>query len=148
AHDLPHAWNYFRLIGEPGPVRDAFNDLSLADDEESYPLVDIAFHQGVNPRKGFDIVLDRQGVCSAITLLGNFESALAPDVRAYCVGQLVRPLHDHLVERLRAEIAEREGATLPLAGLPELMAGRDWLFDDEFYHIDVSHLSSVVQMSI
>jgi hypothetical protein len=28
------------------------------------------------------------------------------------------------------------------------MAGRDWLFQDDYYHIDVSHLSSVVQMSI
>ena len=30
----------------------------------------------------------------------------------------------------------------------ELMAGRDSLFADEFYHVDVSHLSSVVQMSL
>jgi hypothetical protein len=28
------------------------------------------------------------------------------------------------------------------------MAGRDWLFEDEFSHIDVSHLGSIVQMSI
>jgi hypothetical protein len=29
-----------------------------------------------------------------------------------------------------------------------LIAGRPSLFEDEFYHIDVSHLSSVVQMSV
>src|SRR5207248_3990427 len=29
----------------------------------------------------------------------------------------------------------------------ELMAGRDWLFEEDFYHIDVSHLGAVVQMS-
>ena len=28
------------------------------------------------------------------------------------------------------------------------MEGRDWLFEDDGYHIDTSHLSSVVQMSI
>jgi hypothetical protein len=27
------------------------------------------------------------------------------------------------------------------------MEGHGWLFEDEFYHVDVSHLSSVVQMS-
>jgi hypothetical protein len=32
--------------------------------------------------------------------------------------------------------------------LPQLLAGRDWLFQDEFAHVDVSHLSSAVQMSI
>ena len=30
----------------------------------------------------------------------------------------------------------------------ELIAGRDWLFQDDFYHIDVSHLGAVVQMSV
>ena len=30
----------------------------------------------------------------------------------------------------------------------KLIESRPWLFEDEFYHIDVSHLSSVVQMSI
>ena len=29
----------------------------------------------------------------------------------------------------------------------ELIAGRDWLFADDFYHIDLSHLNSVVQMA-
>ena len=28
------------------------------------------------------------------------------------------------------------------------MAGKDYLFEDDFYHIDVSHLSSIVQMSV
>ena len=28
------------------------------------------------------------------------------------------------------------------------MEGRDWLFHDDYYHIDISHLGSVVQMSI
>ena len=32
--------------------------------------------------------------------------------------------------------------------MPELIAGRDWLFGDDYYCIDVSHLSSVVQMSM
>jgi hypothetical protein len=30
----------------------------------------------------------------------------------------------------------------------QLIAGRDWLFGDDFYHIDLSHLSSVAQMSM
>src|SRR5262249_1705026 len=32
--------------------------------------------------------------------------------------------------------------------LRQFMAGRDWLFADEAYHIDTSHLSSVVQMAM
>src|SRR5207248_5084603 len=133
---------------EREPVHDALDRLTPAADEEAYPLVEIALHHGVHPRKGFDLVLDRQGVCSAITLLGNFEAALAPDVGAYCIGRLVRALHDQLLERLRHDVGEREGKEPPAAtGLAELMAGRDWLFGDDFYHIDTSHLASVVQFS-
>jgi len=56
-------------------------------------------------------------------------------------------LHEQLRERLTAEISQREGSAPTTNDLRQLMAGRDWLFADDFYHIDVSHLQSVVQMS-
>ena len=34
------------------------------------------------------------------------------------------------------------------ATIAELIAGRDWLFAEESYHIDISHLASVVRMSV
>jgi hypothetical protein len=146
AADIPRAWNYFRLIGEPGPVRDAIENVVLGEDDEFFPLVEIALHQGVHPRKGFDLVLDRQGICNAITIFGGFEAALAPDDRAYCARRLVFALHDQLRERLRAEIHQHDGTELPAAAtMPELIAGRDWLFGDDSYLIDVSHLGAVVQ---
>ena len=49
--DVAHAWNYFRLIGESKPVHDALDRLALAEGEDVYPLVEIALHQGVHPRK-------------------------------------------------------------------------------------------------
>src|SRR5262249_29563016 len=59
-----------------------------------------------------------------------------------------RQLHDHLGSNLRAEIARR-GQPLPREGAPmqALVMGRPWLFADDAYHIDVSHLSSVVRLS-
>jgi hypothetical protein len=70
------------------------------------------------------------------------------EVREYCIKRLVRSLHEQLRERLAAEIVRKEGAEPAATSVPELMAGRDWLFEDEFYHVDVSHLGAVVQMSI
>jgi hypothetical protein len=149
AGDIPHAWNYFRLIGEPGPVHDALENVVLDEDAEFYPLVEIALHHGVNPRKGFDLVLDRQGICNAITLFSGFEAALASDVRAYCVRRLVESLHDQLRERLLAEVKQHDNAAPPAdATVPQLIAGRDWLFGDDSYLVDVSHLAAVVQASV
>ncbi|MCS7047349.1 MAG: hypothetical protein NZO58_13405, partial [Gemmataceae bacterium] len=50
-------------------------------------------------------------------------------------------------ERLRNEIERQQGFRPLGTSIPELLAGRDWLFADELYHIDLSHLSAVVQMS-
>jgi hypothetical protein len=77
-------------------------------------------------------------------------------VKLYCIRALVRALYAELRERLTAEIERHEGKAPPEAAespdtpgvIRRLMAGHAWLFEDEFYHVDISHLSSVVQMSM
>jgi hypothetical protein len=144
---IPQAWGYFRMLGETGPVYQALEKHTFKNDEDAHPLIDIAFHQGVHPRKGFDWILDRYGICSAITTLGGGEALTNPDVKSYCIKRLVRSLHADLRERLKAEIAHKQGFPATGTSIPDLIAGRDWLFEDDSYHIDISHLSSVVQMS-
>jgi len=146
--DIPHAWVYFRMLGENQPVHDALNDYKPIETDDLQQLVDIAFHQGVHPHRGFDLLLERFGICSAITMVGSQEMGMSPDVRDYCIRRLVGALHTELCHRLKAEINHHEGSAPVLSSVGELIAGRDWLFQDEFYHIDISHLASVVQMSV
>ena len=147
AGDIPRAWTYFRMLGEPEPVAAALEGHRFQDDEDCQPLIEIAYHQGVQPRKGFDWILERYGICSAITTVSGTEFP-QPELRAYCVGGLVRALYEQLRERLLDEIVHREGKAPPAQSIRDLLAGRDWLFEDGFAHVDVSHLSSVVQLSI
>jgi hypothetical protein len=146
--NIPHAWMYFRMLGEQEPVAKALEEFRPGDNDDLQQVVDIAFHQGVNPRRGFDLVLDRFGLCSAITMVSSQAIALPGDIREYCVARLVRALYDELVHRLKADIVQKEGQAPEAGTVRELIAGRDWLFADEFYHIDISHLGAVVQMSI
>jgi hypothetical protein len=44
-------------------------------------------------------------------------------------------------------VERKQGLAAPGQSLRELIAGRDWLFADANYHIDVSHLHSVVRFS-
>jgi hypothetical protein len=143
-NDFPRAWGYFRLIGEPGPVRDALDRYEPGPDDDTYPVVDIAWHQQVNPKRGFDIYLSRHGICSTITMVGSTDLSAHPEIRNHCYGRLVRTLHDQLAERLRNDLEHRG---LPIADSVRGMI-RDELFGDDAYHIDVSHLSSVVQMAM
>jgi hypothetical protein len=154
AGNLSQAWAYYRMLGEPALMRAALDQHQPAEDEDIQPLVHIALYEGAHPEKGFGWVLDRYGLCNAITTLSSQELPLSPEERRRCVGRLVRSLHEELRERLATEVARREGRPPAEAGAPgsvgsvqRLMVGRDWLFEEEFAHVDVSHLSSVVQMA-
>lgn len=145
---LAQAWAYFRMLNEPEAVRRVLDVYELKEDEDMQTLVQIAFYEGVHPRKGFDWILQRFGLCNAITTLSSQELAHPPEDRQYCLRALVRALYDELRERLAAEIERHDGKPPTENTIRQLIAGRDWLFGEDCYHIDLSHLSSVAQMTM
>jgi hypothetical protein len=141
------AWGFFRMLGEPEPMRAALESFDPGPDDDVYPVIEIAWQGGVLPKKGFDLVLDRHGVCSAITMVSSSDITNNADLRDHCVGRLVRALYAQLGERLRNDL-EGRGVTVPSdATVAQLVQSHPELFADDAYHIDTSHLSSVVQMS-
>lgn len=145
--DIPRAWAYFRMLGEPQPVAEALDRVRPAEGDDVQSLVEIGYYHGVNPKRGFDLLLERFGICSAITTVSSGEFPHLPDVRTYCINRLIHALYDELYERLAADVARKEGQPPAEKTVRELIATRHWLCEEDFYHVDVSHLSSVVQMS-
>jgi hypothetical protein len=143
AGDIVRAWPYFRAIGETAAIAHAIERVEPGPGIE--PIIEIAFHERANPRKGFELILAQYGTCSAIT---SFEQYPARDGREDCIRVLVRKLHGDLVESLRHAIAEREGQPQESLYIPQLIGKRDWLFEDNNYHVDTSHLSAVIRHSI
>jgi hypothetical protein len=147
AGDVAGAFPYFRAIGETEPVVKAIEAYETSGEDETLgQVVEVAFNQGAHPRKGFELILAHYGTCSAISAFEHLPRD--ESVRQACADRLVKQLHEHLVANLRAEIAHR-GQPLPAEGAPivELVEGRDWLFAEESYHIDVSHLAATVRIS-
>ncbi len=150
------AWGFYRMIDEPGPVREAIDKHQPAEDEDIQGIIQLAFYEGLSPKKGFDMILERYGTCSAITTLGSGEQAHADDVKHHCIKALVRRLYADLRSSLTAAITEKFSVAPAIADAPEgqpgviaaLIEGRDYLFGEDAYHIDTSHLSSVVQMAM
>ncbi len=146
--DIPAAWPYFRVIGEKEPVRQAIEsfDPESVDEHALGAVIDVAFQQQVHPLKGFGWILDRYGICSAIS---SFEALPADDsVRSAASALLARALHSQLHYALSSEIERREGARPAESNtVTQLLEGRPWIYDDDAYAIDVSHLSSVVRLS-
>jgi hypothetical protein len=146
--DIPTAWAYFRAIAENEPVAQAIRSYVPADNDERLgAIIEVAFNHGVEPRRGFELILERYGTCPAIS---SFEQLPPQDqaLRTACAERLTRHLHGELTANLRSEIA-RQGGPLPPQGgsIAQLIEGCTWLFADDSYHIDVSHLAAVVRMS-
>ena len=154
AGDPIRAWSYFHAIGEPGPVREAFEKMPVrpadhpeADYERDQQLANIALYEGANPKKGVEMLLAAVGTCSTITSLDQAQQTLSAQDRAETAEVMVRSLHTDLMRTLTADIEQRAPLLRPANSITELLVGRDEVFAGGNYHIDVSHLSSVVRFA-
>src|SRR5262249_21548820 len=69
--DVVKAWSCYRTIGEKEPVQRALETFAPQEGEDDSDMIQIALHEGVLPRKGFDWLLDRHSLCQAITTLSS-----------------------------------------------------------------------------
>jgi len=141
--NIPRAWPYFRAIGETAPISEAIEKFDSTENAE--PIIEIAFLERVNPYKGFRLILSNFGICRAITSFGQFPSR---EGRDDSLRLLVRTLHAELVDSLKRVIARNEPEAPDTQSIPELIAGREWLFEGNSYYADTSHVSSVIRFSV
>lgn len=140
------AWMYLRPLGDNPAVAAALNQIE-PNDENLAALVEIALQEGVSPARGFELLLRHYGTCNAIT---TFDSEMGRHRRGEqqaAAAMLVRQLHADLAANIRSDIARREGTAPESVSIPQLVAGREWLFADDSYHIDTSHLSAGVRIA-
>ena len=141
---IARAWPYFRAIGEMGPVIDALERVTPAEDEVD-AVVAIAFQEGVAPVKGLEILLQHHGMCRALTTFGMY--TVQKD-RERCIALLAGNLHAEIVSRMGAEIEAREGARPASKNLVEMIEGRPDLFGEYDYYVDTSHLVTLLPYAL
>lgn len=145
--DIVSAWPYFRAIDEPAAVAAAIENVSVdggpgGTQPNLDRIIEIAFQESVNPRKGFELILQHHGICRAITWFGSIRD-FTP--RQECLRVLVRALYQELAHALQETIASAEGARPATDNVAELTAGRPWLFEGGSYYVDSTHVTSVLQ---
>lgn len=146
---LNEAWMYFRTIREPESVAAAIEQMSprMEADEKTEEIINIALYEGANPVKGLEFLLRSHGTCNTITALDQQMPQLSPEDRKRAAAMMVTNLYEDLCHTINHEVQHRLAMTPPSNSLRELMTGRDWLFEEGNYHIDVSHLNSVVRFA-
>ena len=138
--DIARAWPYFRAVGDPAPVAEAIERVSAADATET--IVQIALNEGVNPRKGFELLVEQRGICSAITFATQYPDRAG---RVEFLKILARAVTRELAASLKAAITAAEGTAPETDSIRGLIAGRNWLFEGARYYTENSHLASLVQ---
>lgn len=139
-------WMYLRPVGDRQAAAAQIAKIEI-DDDNLEEIVEVTLHEGVDPIRGFGLVLEHYGTCNSIT---TFESAMHQhprEVQAAAAGMLVEHLHKELLENVRADVARQEGGEPKEQTLAQLVADRDWLFAEGSYHIDTTHLASTVRFA-
>ena len=143
--DIGKAWPYFRALGEKQSVRAAIDAYQCGEaDERLDGVIEVAYHEQVHPRKGFELILKHYGTCRAIT---NFSQYPVEEGRADCAHLLAESVHAELLANIKYAIRQKEGHEPPGEDLAAIVDGRDWLFEGNAYYLDTSHVSSLVQMA-
>ena len=143
---IREAWMYLRPVGDRAAAAAALAEVESTD-ENLDEMVEVCLHEGVDPARGFRLVLDHYGTCNAIT---TFEATLqqrTPAEQRHTAGMLVEHLHGELLASVKADIAQNEGAEPEAQTLRELVSDRDWLFGEHRYHLDTTHLASTVRFA-
>jgi hypothetical protein len=148
--NIPQAWPYFRAIGETDPIVRALETFEVSEPhtpeahEALSATIQIAFQEGLHPRKGFELILEHYGLCRAITMFSGYPDR---EGRQESLRLLVRSLHQQLVGNLKDAIAGVEGARPESDSVTTLIKGRDWLFANNAQHTDSSHIAPVLKFS-
>lgn len=141
------AWMYLRPTGDRAEVAAALEKIRPEPDNTEQ-IVEVALYEGVHPRLGFELVLANYGLCNAITTFDAQMHQRPRGERQQVAAMLLRHLHTELLRNLREHLAKKQGKPPVGDTIAALVADRDWLFDDNEYHIDTSHLAAVVRFAL
>lgn len=142
--DIPHAWPYFRAVGDRETIAAALQATDQPK-EQMDALIAIALGERVHPRKGLELMIAQHGICRAINYIEQYPNL---ENREECLELLIRTLHAELVANLKRAIEHQEGVAPAVQDIPQLIAGREWLFGEFDAYVDTSHLINVIQFAV
>jgi hypothetical protein len=151
-------WMYLRAAAEPADVarRLALLAERLPEDDEAatarlQEIIHVALWEGVDPALGIRLVIDSQGTCNSITAYEQAVTRLPGSRQEGAAGVLVDHLHREVFTALAADLERRSLVTpdhiTAATSIVALLEAAGGLRDDPSFHVDVSHLQSVLRFA-
>jgi len=143
---IREGWMYLRPVGERKEAAALLADIE-PDEDNTEELIEVALHEGVDVGRGYGLVLKSYGTCNAIT---TYDSSVARRPRLEQIPAarlLLKQVHVDLLANVKADIARQEGSPPKESTLKQLVQDRDWLFHENSYHLDTTHLAATVRIA-
>ena len=139
-------WMYLRPVGERKEAAELLAGVKL-DEDNTEELIEVALHEGVDIGRGYGLVLSSYGTCNAITTYDSSVARRPRQEQAPAARLLLKQVHSDLLTNVKADIARQEGTQPKETTLKELVEHRDWLFHENSYHLDTTHLAATVRIA-
>jgi len=139
-------WMYLRPVGDKAEAAKLLAEVKPGEDNTE-EIIEVTLHEGVDIGRGFRLVLESYGTCSSIT---TYDSSVARRPRKEqepAARLLLHRIHADLLGSVKVDIARQEGSQPKETTLKELVADREWLFQENSYHIDTTHLASATRIA-
>ena len=146
AGEVRDGWTCLRPVCDRAEAQKLIAEIEV-DEDNLEEIVEVCLHEGVDPERGYALVLEHYGTCNSITTLESAMYHLSRADQQKTTSLLLRHVHRELREAVAADIAQQEGQQPAETTLRELIADREWLFGEHSYHIDTTHLASTVKFS-
>lgn len=151
-------WMYLRAAAEPGEMAHRLSALAKAlppDDEAAaarlQEIVHVALWEGVDPALGIRLVIESQGTCNSITAYEQAVARLPAARQEAAATVLVDHLYQEVFTTLAADLERRALVSADqVAAAPSIVAlleAAGGLKNDPSFHVDVSHLQSVLRFA-
>ena len=144
--NIAQGWMYLRPVGDTAAAREAMADVEVTDDNAE-DMIGVLLHEGVDVARGYRAMLERNGTCNAITIYEQSVRRRGRADRIAAAGILLEHLHDELRNAVAADVRRRGGQAGDDASLNELLDANPELMKSGGYHMDTTHIASVVGIS-
>lgn len=144
--NIRDGWLYYRPVGERDEVAKLLKEIPVTHDNVD-DMVQVLLTEGIDPCRGFDLALQFFGTCQSITLFDQEIVRHPLAVQRHAAARLVAKVHEDLLASVEADVKRQVTTVAPTSQIADWITDRDWLFENNAYHIDTTHLAAVVRFA-
>ena len=143
---IAEGWMYLQPLADRHYVAGLIKEIEVSEENVDI-VIDIALRQSVAPEYGYQLILEHHGTCNSITTLDTYATGFSRPLQEKLSAMLVEHVYQELQANLVRHVGQHESSEPKEARISDLIAHRDWLFNNGGHHLDVTHLASVMRIA-